>query len=90
MKINLRIRFQNKAFWVALIPALLILVQAGAAVFGYTLDFSDLSGKLLALIDAIFVVLAILGIAVDPTTPGVGDSERALNRSDLNENEVDE
>lgn len=78
MKINWQVRVKNKAFWLAIIPAVLLLVQAIAAVFGYKLDFADLQGKLLAVVEAVFVVLAILGIVVDPTTKGLGDSARAL------------
>ena len=77
-KINWIVRIKNKAFWVALIPALLLLVQAIAAVFGLNINLGDLGDKLLTVINALFAVLAILGVVVDPTTPGTGDSERAL------------
>ena len=76
--INWEVRWRNKAFRMALIPAVLLLVQAVAAIFGYRLDFADLQGKLLAVVEALFVVLAILGIVVDPTTKGIADSARAL------------
>lgn len=75
--INWKVRIKNKAFWVAIIPALALVAQAVAALFGYTLDLSTLTGKLLAVVDAVFAVLVILGIVNDPTTAGVGDSERA-------------
>lgn len=78
MKINWGVRIRNKAFWVALIPALALLGQAIAAVFGFKIDLTELSGKLLAVVDALFAVLVILGIVTDPTTKGVGDSSRAL------------
>ena len=78
MNINWKVRIKNKAFWLAIIPAVLLLIQAVAAVFGYTLDFTALNTKLLAVVEAAFVVLAILGIVVDPTTSGVSDSIRAL------------
>ena len=77
--INWAVRVKNKAFWIALIPAVLLLIQVVAAVFGFTIDFTEISGKLLAVIDAAFAVLVILGIVVDPTTEGVGDSIRALD-----------
>lgn len=77
-KINWIVRIKNKAFWVALIPAILLLIQAIAAVFGFAIDLGDLGDKLLTVINALFAVLAILGVVVDPTTPGAGDSERAL------------
>jgi len=77
-KINWRVRLKNKAFWVALIPALLLLIQAGAAIFGITLDLSALGGKLLDAANALFCVLAILGIVTDPTTAGISDSAQAM------------
>ena len=76
--INWMVRVKNKQFWMSLIPALALVVQAVAAVFGWELDFSSLIGKLLAVVDAVFALLVILGIVVDPTTAGVGDSKRAL------------
>ncbi len=76
--INWTVRIKNKTFWVAIIPAALLLVQVVAAVFGYTLDLGELGDKLLAVVNALFGVLAILGIVTDPTTKGVGDSSQAL------------
>ena len=78
MKINWRVRIKNKAFWVAIIPAVLILVQVVAAVFGFTLDLGELGNKLLDVVNAAFVVLAILGVVTDPTTAGISDSEQAM------------
>lgn len=76
--INWKVRIKNKVFWLSIIPAILLLVQAVAAVFGYTLDFTDLTAKLVAVVEAAFVVLAILGIVTDPTTSGLSDSQLAL------------
>lgn len=76
--INWKVRIKNKNFWIALIPALLLLVQVVAAVFGYTLDLGELGNKLLAMVNAVFAVLSILGIVTDPTTQGVADSNLAL------------
>ena len=78
MKINWIVRIKNKAFWLAIIPAVLLLIQAVAAVAGVQLDFGDISEKLIAVVNAVFVVLSILGIVTDPTTDGIGDSTRAL------------
>lgn len=77
-KINWNVRIKNKNFWVALIPAILLLIQVVAAVFGYTLDLGDLGNKLLEVVNAVFALLAILGIVTDPTTAGISDSEQAL------------
>ncbi len=78
MAINWKVRIKNKAFWVALIPALLLLVQQVCAVFGVALDFSELQTQLVAIVGTVFTLLAILGIVTDPTTAGVGDSQQAL------------
>lgn len=78
MKVNWKIRIQNKAFWIALIPALALVVQAVASLFGFEIDTTQTVGKLIAVVDAVFAVLVILGIVVDPTTDGVSDSERAM------------
>lgn len=78
MKVNWIVRIKNKQFWIAVIPALALVVQAVAAVFGWELDFNTLIGKLIAVVDAVFALLVILGIVVDPTTVGIGDSERAM------------
>lgn len=78
MNINWNVRMKNKQFWLSVIPAIALVVQAVAAVFGFTLDFSTLVGKLLAVVDAVFALLVILGIVVDPTTAGVSDSVRAM------------
>lgn len=78
MKINWTVRIKNKNFWFAIIPAALLLVQVIASVFGFNLDLGDLGNKLLAVVNAVFGILAILGIVTDHTTDGIGDSEQAL------------
>ncbi len=78
MKINWLVRIKNKNFWIALVPAVLLLVQVVLAVFGVTIDIGDLGNKLLAVVNAAFAVLTILGIVTDPTTKGISDSEQAM------------
>lgn len=85
MKINWMVRAKNKAFWVALIPAVLMLIQVIAAVFGYTINMGELGDKLIAVVNALFVVLSILGIVADPTTKGITDSEQALTYTEPKE-----
>lgn len=79
MNINWIVRLKNKTFWLALIPAVLLLIQVVAAVFGYQLDLGELGNKLLEVVNALFAVLAILGIVTDPTTAGIKDSEQAMS-----------
>ena len=78
MGINFTARFKNKAFWISFIPAVLLLIQVVASVFGFTIDLGDLGQKLLAVVNALFAVLTLLGVVVDPTTDGITDSKQAL------------
>lgn len=78
MNINWKVRIRNKNFWLALIPALLLLVQVVAAPFGYKWDFGVLNQQLAAIINAVFALLSILGVVNDPTTAGIYDSAQAL------------
>ena len=87
MKINLLVRLKNKTFWLLLIPALLLVAQTIASLFGYNWDFVVLNQQITAILNAVFAVLSILGIVVDPTTAGFGDSQRALSYTEPNKDE---
>lgn len=76
--INWKVRIKNKNFWIAFIPAILVLIQAIGAVFGFKIDLTDFQTKILAVVDAVFVVLTIIGVVNDPTTHGLEDSTRAM------------
>lgn len=75
--INWVVRIKNKNFWLSIIPAVLLLVQTVAAVFGYSLDFGELGNRLIAVVNAVFGILVVLGVVNDPTTAGMKDSEQA-------------
>ena len=72
---------KNKNFWLAIIPAVLLLVQTIAAVFGYSLNFGELGNQLIAVVNAVFALLVILGVVNDPTTAGISDSKLARTYS---------
>jgi len=76
--INWKVRFANETFWLDIIPAVLILIQLVLDLFGIKMDFGSLGNKLRAIVNAVFMCLAILGIVTDHTTHGIGDSARAL------------
>lgn len=84
--INWKVRIKNKTFWLSLIPALLLLVQALGAVFGLSLDLSAVGEKLLTVVNTLFAVLTILGVVTDPTTAGVSDSKLALSYDEPKKN----
>ncbi|QQC73711.1 phage holin [Lactococcus garvieae] len=83
-KINWKVRIKSKTFWLAAVPAFLLLAQAIGAPFGYKWDFVVLNQQLAAIINAAFGLLAIIGVVVDPTTAGIKDSQRVMEKSEDN------
>lgn len=78
MTINWKVRIKNKNFWLALIPAVLLMIQTLMVPFGYKWDFGVLGKQLTAIVNSVFAVLSILGVVTDPTTEGVSDSAQAM------------
>lgn len=83
MNVNWKVRIKNKIFWLSIVPAVLVLVQKVLVVFGVSFDPTILSGQLTDIIESVFLVLAIIGIVVDPTTKGVSDSDLAMTYTKL-------
>lgn len=75
--INWKVRIRNLDFWLAFVPALLLVIQSVAALFGFKLDLSATGEGILGVINAVFGLLALLGIVNDPTTAGLADSKLA-------------
>lgn len=79
MKINLKVRIKNPWFWVGLLG--IILTAMGVSPEMLT-SWGILWDNLVALVQNPFmlgsVVIAVLGVFVDPTTAGVGDSTQAM------------
>ena len=76
--INWKVRLKNVNFWLTVIPAVLLVLQTLAALFGWQLELGALQEKLLAVVNAVFALLAVLGVVNDPTTAGLKDSNRAM------------
>ena len=77
MKINRRLRLQNKATLTALVMALVSLVYQVLGVCGVVPRVSQ--DQVTTLLSMVINILCLLGIVVDPTTAGVGDSARAMS-----------
>ena len=85
MKINWKVRMNNKVFWLAFIPAALILIKSIANLFGFAIDFTSIESNLIEVVEAVFLLLTVIGVVADPTTKGIGDSEQALTYDKPNE-----
>ena len=84
MKINWKVRFANKNWWITIIPAILLLIQQILNLFGVTLDMGDIGEKLIAIVETAFVILTLIGVVNDPTTKGLEDSDRAMTYKEPN------
>lgn len=87
-KINWVVRIKNKTFWLALIPAVLLLIQVVAVSFGYNFKIEPLNTELLNIVNAIFVILSILGIVTDHTTTGLSDSPLVMTKTKPSDTET--
>lgn len=77
-KINWTVRLKNKNFWLALVPAIALLLQAAGDIFGLKLELGVTIDKILVFINVLFALLVLVGVVNDPTTAGLSDSQRAL------------
>lgn len=68
---------KNPLFWLTIIPAVATCVYTVLGCFGVVPTISE--ETLVNALTAIVTALSTLGVLVDPTTSGVGDSERALS-----------
>lgn len=76
MQINWKLRLKNKTTVAALLAALVAFVYQVCGIFGVVPPVSQ--DQALTFVSIILTVLVSLGILVDPTTAGLGDSERAM------------
>ena len=76
MNINWKLRFQNKVTLTAIVLAVIALVYQVLGIFGIVPAVSQ--DTIVQLAGAVINLLVLLGIVVDPTTEGFGDSDRAM------------
>ncbi|MCM3566968.1 phage holin [Neobacillus mesonae] len=82
--INWKVRFKNRNWVIAFISQLLIVAQlvlTGLNALGITdIQITEaVKDWVFMLVNAVFVILSMLGLVQDPTTRGYRDSVRAMN-----------
>lgn len=80
MKINWKLRAQNKTTLLALVAAILTFVYTVLGMFGVVPPVSQ--NDILEVVGLGLNILVMLGVIVDPTTKGLSDSERAREYSE--------
>ena len=77
MKINWKVRFKNKTWLITFLIAVLAFVYQILGMFDVVTPVTqDMATQLIA---AVVNILVAVGVVIDPTTAGAGDSEQALN-----------
>ena len=77
--INWKVRLQSKSFWTGLVGVIGTFVVSLAALVGVDLDATAFESTATTVISALFTVLTLVGVIVDPTTSGLSDSAQALS-----------
>ena len=76
MKLNWKIRFKNKVWLGSFLSLIVGFVYSMLALFDV---FPEVTQSLvLQLMNQVLTFLGLIGVIVDPTTAGIGDSERAM------------
>ena len=76
MNINWRVRFKNKTWLLTFVAAVVGFVYQILAMFGIAPPVSEES--VIQIFMTVVEVLAVLGVLIDPTTAGTGDSRLAM------------
>jgi phi LC3 family holin len=76
MKINIQARLKNKVFLISMSVLLISIIYKVLSLFGIAPSIDE--HAILEVVSMVVDLLALLGVVVDPTTGGIGDSARAL------------
>ncbi|WP_203266256.1 phage holin [Streptococcus uberis] len=77
MKINWKLRLQNKTFWATLIPLIVLLLQQ--------LGLNFVPENWEEIFSTVMAILLLVGVINDPTTAGISDSDQALTYNEPKE-----
>ena len=87
MKLNWKVRFKNKLWLGSFLSLIVGFVYSMLALFDV---FPEVTQSLvLQLLNQVLTFLGLIGVIVDPTTAGIGDSERAMSYSQPWDDNID-
>lgn len=83
MKINWKVRFANPEFWKQIILAVFLPLLAYYGLMWEDMTTWEAIGKLFVQavqnpVVIVSIIVSVYNAIIDPTTKGIGDSERAL------------
>ena len=77
MKINWKVRFKNRVWLGSFLSLIIGFVYSLLGLFDVFPEVTE--NAVMQLINQILTFLGLIGVLVDPTTAGLGDSKRALS-----------
>lgn len=76
MKINWKVRLRNKTWLMSIIALIITFVYDLLAMLEIVPAVTE--DWLMSIVQTVLTLLTALGVVIDPTTQGMGDSERAM------------
>lgn len=76
MNINWKVRIKNPVFWTTVIPAVTGMVYTILGALGIVPALTE--NMVLNIMTVVITALTALGVLIDPTTKGLGDSHLAM------------
>lgn len=77
VKVNWKVRFKNGVFLASFFSLIVSFVYAMLELFDIFPALQE--STVLDIIQKVLMVLGMIGVVTDPTTAGIGDSQRALS-----------
>ena len=87
MKLNWKVRFKNKVWLGSFLSLIVGFVYSMLALFDVFPEVTE--SLVLQLMNQVLTFLGLIGVIVDPTTAGIGDSERAMGYNEPWDDNVD-
>lgn len=82
MKINWKVRFQNKVWLTAFVLFIVSAIYRLLSLLEITPKIPE--ATIIDIVTRLIDLAALLGMVIDPTTKGVSDSDRAMNYEEPN------
>ena len=76
MKLNWKVRFKNKVWLGSFLSLIVSFVYSMLSMFDIFPDVTR--NNVVEILNQILTFLGLIGVLADPTTAGLGDSERAM------------
>lgn len=82
MKINWKVRFRNPVWVTSLVALVISTVYQILAMFEIAPALTE--DTIMQIVSGVVQLLTLVGVMIDPTTKGVGDSDRAMEYEEPN------